>query len=176
MLLHRSDLPRLPQALPRALSPDVDRDLMAAVNRLDDVAGSCAIRILRGTGMRLGELLDLELDCVLDFAGRGSWIRVPLGKLNTERTVPLDDDTLAALDEWTSRRGRQRSLPNPRTGRPADFLFVIGGRRMGVPPGSVAASTTPSGQPGSPTPPAGPVTSRPTSCATPTAPPSSTAG
>src|SRR5690606_6835659 len=37
-LLHRSDLPRLPAAVPRALSPDADRDLMAAVSELDDVA------------------------------------------------------------------------------------------------------------------------------------------
>ena len=132
LLLHRSDLPRLPEAVPRALPPDVDRDLMAGVDRLDDVAARCAIRILRGTGMRLGELLDLELDCLLDFAGHGSWVRVPLGKLATERTVPLDDETLEAFDSWMARRGRQRALLHPRTGRPADFLFVIGGRRMGA--------------------------------------------
>ncbi|MDQ3461869.1 MAG: tyrosine-type recombinase/integrase [Actinomycetota bacterium] len=131
VLLHRSDLPRLPDAVPRALPPDVDRDLMAGVVQLDDIAARCAIRILRGTGMRLGELLDLELDCLLDFAGHGSWVRVPLGKLATERTVPLDEETLQAFDVWIAQRGRQRSLPHPRTGRPADFLFMIGGRRMG---------------------------------------------
>lgn len=132
LLVHRSDLPRLPQAVPRALPPDVDRDLMNAVDQLDDVAARCAIRILRGTGMRLGELIDLELDCLLDFAGHGSWVRVPLGKLATERTVPLDEKTLKAFDTWIARRGRQRALPHPRTGRPADFLFMIGGRRMGA--------------------------------------------
>ncbi len=131
MIVHRSDLPRMPEAVPRALATDVDRDLMAAVDGLDDVAARCGIRILRGTGMRLGELLDLELDCLLDFAGHGSWVRVPLGKLATERTVPVDDETLGAFDTWIARRGRQRALPHPRTGRPADFLFVIGGRRMG---------------------------------------------
>lgn len=130
-LVHRSDLPRLPQPVPRALPPDVDRDLMVAVAQLDDVAARCAIQILRGTGMRLGELLDLELDCLIDFGTRGTWARVPLGKLATERTVPLDDETVAAFDTWVAQRGRQRALPHPRTGRPADFLFVIGGRRMG---------------------------------------------
>ena len=131
MVVHRGDLPRLPEAVPRALPPDVDRDLMAAVERLDDVAARCGIRILRGTGIRLGELMDLELDCLLDFAGHGSWVRVPLGKLATERTVPLDEDTLAAFDAWIAHRGHQRALPHPRSGQPADFLFVIGGRRMG---------------------------------------------
>jgi hypothetical protein len=84
-----------------------------------------------GTGVRLGELLDLELDCLLDFAGHGTWLKVPLGKLNTERTVPLDAETLAAFDDWASHRGRQRAMPHPRTGQPADLLFVVGGRRMG---------------------------------------------
>ncbi len=129
-LLHRGDLPRIPTAVPRALSPDADRDLMAAVDELDDVAGRCAIKILRGTGMRSGELLDLELDCLADYAGHGTWLRVPVGKLNTERTVPLDDATLAAFDEWTRHRGRSRPLPHPRTHRPVEFMWVINGRRM----------------------------------------------
>jgi integrase len=59
-LVHRSDLPRSPEAVPRALSPDGDRDLMTAVDQLDDPAARCAIKILRRTGLRLGELLDLE--------------------------------------------------------------------------------------------------------------------
>ena len=137
VVVHRSDLPRLPEAVPRALPPDVDRDLMAAVDTLDDVAARCGIRILRGTGVRLGELLDLDLDCLMDFAEHGTWVKVPLGKLGTERTVPLDESTLSAFDTWTAHRGRQRALPHPRTGRPADFLFVIGGRRMG--PGRIRA-------------------------------------
>lgn len=130
-LLWRSDLPRLPDAIPRALTPDADRDLMAAVADLDDVAARCAITILRGTGLRLGELLDLELDCLLDYTSHGTWLRVPVGKLNTERTVPLDNTTLAAFDAWTQHRGPSRPLPQPRTGELVEFLFVIGGRRMG---------------------------------------------
>jgi hypothetical protein len=64
-----------------------------------------------------------------DSASHGSWLKVPIGKLGTERTVPLDADTLSALDEWMSQRGPQRALPHPRTLRPADFLFVERGRR-----------------------------------------------
>jgi hypothetical protein len=43
--------------------------------------------LLRGAGLRLGELLDLELDSVVDYGPAGSWLRVPLGKLGTERSV-----------------------------------------------------------------------------------------
>lgn len=131
-LLHRSDLPRIPTGVPRALSPDADRELMAAVDDLEDVAARCAIKILRGTGIRSGELLDLELDCLADYHDHGTWLRVPLGKLNTERTVPVDARTLAAFDEWISHRGRSRPLQHPRTHRAIEFMWVINGRRMGT--------------------------------------------
>lgn len=87
---------------------------------------------MRHTGLRRGELLDLELDCVVDYGPSGSWLRVPLGKLNTERAVPLDQTALDAFDTWFAHRRRQRSLPHPRHGRPADFVFVEGGRRLGA--------------------------------------------
>jgi integrase len=129
-LLFPTDIPRLDRPLPRALPPDVDRDLMAAAGRLTDPFARIGLTLLRGTGLRLGELLDLELDCIWDSASHGSWLKVPLGKLGTERTVPLDNTTLAALDEWMALRGPQRALPHPRLNRPADFLFVERGRRL----------------------------------------------
>jgi len=129
-LLLASDIPRLDKPLPRALAPDVDRDLMAAVNQLKDPFARIGLILLRGTGIRLGELLDLELDCVWDSSSHGSWLKVPLGKLGTERTVPLDATTLSVLDEWMALRGPQRALPHPRLNRLADFLFVERGRRL----------------------------------------------
>jgi site-specific recombinase XerD len=129
-LLFSADIPRLPEPVPRALAPDVDRALMAAVAKLDDALVRTGLQVLRATGMRIGELLDLELDCLVDFGRHGPWLRVPLGKLATERMVPLDDDTVAVLDAWIARRGRQRALPHPRDGRPADFLFCEQGRRL----------------------------------------------
>ena len=132
VLVHRCDLPRLAQPLPRALAPDLDTALMAAVAGLDDAAARCGIALLRGAGLRLGELRDLELDCLPDLPGHGSWLKVPLGKLNTERVVPLDEATLAALDAWMAVRGRQRALPHPRDGCPTDFLLAIGGQRIGA--------------------------------------------
>jgi len=87
------------------------------------------IAILRGTGMRLGELLDLELDCLWDTTNHGTWVKVPVGKLGTERTVPLDSTTLGAFDAWMAHRGRQRPLAHLRDGYLADFLFMERGRR-----------------------------------------------
>lgn len=130
-LLISADAPRLPDALPRALPPNADRDLMAAVVELDDPFARTGLTILRGAGLRIGELLDLELDSLIDFGEAGTWLRVPLNKTNRERSVPLDPATLAAFDEWVTQRGPQRALPHPRYGgRPADFLFVERGARL----------------------------------------------
>lgn len=131
-LVFATDIPRQPEILPRGLAPDVDTALMAAVAGLDDVFARTGLTILRHTGLRRGELLDLELDCVVDYGPAGSWLRVPLGKLNTERAVPLDQTALDAFDTWFAHRRRQRPLRHPRHGRPADFVFVEGGRRLGA--------------------------------------------
>jgi hypothetical protein len=45
---------------------------MAAVDGLTDQFARHGLTILRGTGLRLGELLDLELDCAVDFASHGT--------------------------------------------------------------------------------------------------------
>jgi len=129
-LVFAADVPRLPRPLPRALSAGDDHALIAAINDLDDPFARCGLLVLRHAGLRLGELLDLELDAVVDYGAAGSWLHVPLGKLKTERSVPLDETTLAALDAWTAVRGRQRALPDPTTGTPTDFLFIEQGHRL----------------------------------------------
>jgi integrase len=154
-LIFASDVPRLPRPLPRALAPDADAALMAAAAGLDDLFARSAILLLRRSGLRLGECLDLELGCIADYGPTGTWLRVPLGKLGTERAVPLDSATVAALDTWACHRGQQRPRPHPRTGKPADFLFAEHGRRLsawrireGLRTAAAAAGPTgPGGQP-----------------------------
>ena len=131
-LIFAADIPKLDKALPRALSPDVDATLMGAIANLDDAFARTGLQLLRGTGLRVGELLDLELNAVIDYGPTGTWLRVPLGKLATERSVPLDGATLTVLDQWTTRRGAHRPIPHPRTGKPTDFLFTEHGRRLGA--------------------------------------------
>ncbi len=72
--------------------------------------------MLRGCGLRIGELLDLELGCAAGYGPAGRCLRVPLGKLNSERSVPLDDASLAAIRDWIARRGSQRARPTHGTG------------------------------------------------------------
>ena len=129
-LVFATDIPRQPDLLPRALPTDVDTALMAAIANLKDPFGRTGLTVMRRAGLRVGELLDLELDCIVDYGPAGSWLRVPLGKLNNERAVPLDKPTLEVLDDWIAHRQQQRALPHPRDARPTDFVFVEHGRRL----------------------------------------------
>ncbi len=130
-LVFAADVPKLDQPLPRALAPDIDAAVMNAVARLEDPFARVGLAVLRGAGLRVGELLDLELGSVIDYGPAGTWLKVPLGKLATERMVPLSATTVAAIDEWVNLRGVHRPLPHPRTGVLTDFLFTQHGRRLG---------------------------------------------
>jgi integrase len=91
---------------------------------------ACALRLQRSCGLRIGELLDLELDCVHEVPSHGSWLKIPLGKLQTERMVPLDEDILQLIDRIIEVRSHGRPMPHPRYRRPAQFLFTHHGRRL----------------------------------------------
>jgi len=129
-LIFRSDHPRLPRPLPRYLPVDADRRLTDALEASAYRLAADALLLARAVGLRIGELLDLELDCVHEVTGHGSWLKVPLGKLDTERMVPLDDETVALIDRITTTRTPGRPLPHPRTGQPTQFLFTHHGRRL----------------------------------------------
>lgn len=131
-LVFRGDVPKLPRPLPRYLAPDVDRRLAAALERSPDRLAADALLLQRATGLRIGELVSLELDCVHEIGGQGAWLKVPLGKLDSERMVPLDDETVALVDRIVAHRSPGRPLPHPRTGRPTDFLLTHHGRRLSV--------------------------------------------
>jgi integrase len=88
-LIRREDIPRTPQRLPRPLTAEQDQLLQQEFLRRNDL-GSNAFLLIRHTGMRIGECVDLSCDC-LRSAGPDQWaIHVPLGKLKTERMVPVD--------------------------------------------------------------------------------------
>ena len=116
-LVFRDDIPKLPKTLPRYLPVDADRRLTEALQEPPgNELAACALLLQRACGLRIGELLDLELDCVHEVPGQGAWLKVPLGKLDTERMVPLDEETLDLVDHIAAIRSPGRPLPHPRTG------------------------------------------------------------
>jgi integrase len=129
-LIFGSDLPRSPRLLPRYLPVDADRKLAAALSDSPYRLAADALLVQRACGLRIGELLDLELDCIHEIPGQGCWLKVPLGKLDTERMVPLDDELLTLVDRIIATRSPGRPMRHPRTGAPADFLFTHHGKRL----------------------------------------------
>lgn len=90
-LIRREDFPPRPQYLPRPLSPEDDQLIQLQLRRTDNLSAN-ALLLTRATGIRIGECIDLALDC-LRHVGPQQWaLHVPLGKLHTERLVPVDED------------------------------------------------------------------------------------
>ena len=112
-LIRREDIPRAPHRLPRPLTAQQDELLQQEFLRRSDLGGN-AFLLMRHTGMRIGECADLSSDC-LHSTGPEQWaIHVPLGKLKTERMVPVD----AFVVQLVQRLRFFRSLdPLPADGR-----------------------------------------------------------
>ena len=112
-LIRREDIPRTPQTLPRPLTAEQDQLLQQELMRRNDLAAN-AFLLLRHTGMRIGECVDLSYDCLHSISQNQWAIHVPLGKLKTERMVPVD----AFVRDLVHRLRFFRSLdPLPDNGR-----------------------------------------------------------
>jgi site-specific recombinase XerD len=95
------DIPPRPEPLPKFLD---DRDaarLMAAARSAPDPRDRLVVEVLARTGLRSGELCDLDADAVV-LIGDGHWLRVPVGKLRNDRYVPLHPDLVTLLADWTA--------------------------------------------------------------------------
>jgi len=102
-LIRRSDMPKLPKYLPRPLSRESDRELR---RRLDASSSPLqwGLLLMRHTGMRIGELRALPSDCLRTDERGHRYLKVPLGKLHSERMVPMDDVSLALIDRLRANR------------------------------------------------------------------------
>jgi site-specific recombinase XerD len=102
-LFRREDFPPEPRYLPRPLSLEEDQLLQQELRRTEDLVAN-ALLLTRATGIRIGECLDLPLDC-LRRVGTDEWaIQVPLGKLHTERLVPADSEVRRIVERILTLR------------------------------------------------------------------------
>ncbi len=122
-------VPGVPAGLPRALTEAEVGRLLAAVVGNEPVhrRDRAILEVLYGTGMRISELVGLDL-ADLDLAE--GLVRV-FGKGSKERIVPLGRYARAALVDWLSPAGRGACVP-ARWARRGDaeavFLNLRGGR------------------------------------------------
>ena len=118
-LIRRQDFPPQPRYLPRPLSSPDDSLLQQEWRRTGDLP-AYAFLLIRATGIRIGECIDLALDCLRPL-GPDQWaLHVPLGKLHTERLVPVD----AEVRQIVTRILVLRTLASPSPSSPtANFLL-----------------------------------------------------
>jgi len=116
--------PRRPPSLPRILTVDEVFALLDGIpgDRLADVRDRALLELLYATGMRVGELVRLDL---ADVDLPGGMVRV-LGKGRKERAVPFGRKAADALQRWLEQARALRRLPGAAT--EAVFLNLRGGR------------------------------------------------
>jgi integrase len=95
------DIPKKPDPLPRFLDDQDAAKFMAAARASGDPRDRLLVELLARTGMRVGELVDLEADAVVQI-GANHWLRIPLGKLRNDRYVPLHPRLVELLGDWTA--------------------------------------------------------------------------
>ena len=122
-LFRRGDLPAEDRYLPRPLAPQTDRALSEELRREGGFI-SKALLFLRTTALRAQEILDLEIDALSELS-RGQWsLRVPLGKLHSEREIPVDTEAAKLFAELVKLRGLPPPVAGERTGKPTHFLLM----------------------------------------------------
>jgi integrase len=84
-----------------------------------------ALHVLRGCGLRIGELLALRADCLEQDAEGFHWLRVPAHKLDNERNIPLDPETARAVSRLQDLRNDARRTAAQRGNRPVNTDRVL---------------------------------------------------
>ena len=120
VLVFDGDLPLRDEPLPRFLDDAAFTKLLQAARADPDPFTRLAVEFLARTGLRKGEFLDLTVDSVVQI-GAAYWLHVPLGKLRTDRYIPLHPQLKDLLDDWLARR--PASLRSP-------YLFTEYGQRV----------------------------------------------
>ena len=94
---------QIPDRLPRAMDPDDTRRLLAT---LDDVQSRVMILLLLRTGIRIGELLNVQ---VIDLQLTERRLEIYEGEKNRlGRVVYLSDDAVAVCRDWMRQRDPER--------------------------------------------------------------------
>jgi len=97
MILAR-DFPKKPDYLPKPIEPEHDKKLQQFLRTSKNITEK-GLLLLRYTGIRVGDLLTLPCDCLHQEEDGSYSIKVPLGKLNRERFVPLTPECTQLVRE-----------------------------------------------------------------------------
>lgn len=117
-LIRNRDLPRIPERLPRYLPPEVDRELQKRLINSNDIY-HLGFFLMRHTGIRLGELQALKFNCIWKNTTNQNFLKVEIGKLNTERLIPLDKKYIAVIHKIQEKSKQYCQSPELLIHRPS---------------------------------------------------------
>jgi integrase len=132
------DLPKANEPLPKFLDDPTAAKFMAALATDPNRRRRLMVELLARTGMRAGELAALSDDAMYRL-GDTYWLRIPIGKLHNDRTVPLHPMLVGLINEYRAWRGPtatgllvERNDHKPFDRRTIHRYVVAAGRRAGV--------------------------------------------
>ena len=95
-LIQRHDIPKKIKKLPQPLDSNIDEKLQVYLEAEKEILHCCGISVLRNTGLRISELLNLPKNC-LQKINNNYALKVPAGKTKEERLVPLTNKTVKLI-------------------------------------------------------------------------------
>jgi integrase len=98
------DVPKRDESLPKFLDDGDYAKFMRALADEPTVFRRLAVELLARTGMRVGELCELEHDAVT-IIGNEPWLRIPVGKLHNDRFVPLHPHLVKLIAQYQASDG-----------------------------------------------------------------------
>ena len=98
------DIPKADEPLPKFLDDPTAAKFMAALAVEPNKRRRLIVELLARTGMRVGELGGLRDDAMYRL-GDTWWLRIPLGKLHNDRTVPLHPMLVGLINDYRTWRG-----------------------------------------------------------------------
>ena len=132
------DIPKADEPLPKFLDDPTAAKFMAALAIEPNKRRRLIVELLARTGMRVGELGGLADDAMYRL-GDTWWLRIPLGKLHNERTVPLHPMLVGLINDYRAWRGPtatgllvERDDHQPMDARTIYRHVTAVGRRAGV--------------------------------------------
>src|SRR5579863_8760177 len=102
------DIPKADEPLPRFLDDPTYAKFMATLQKDPNRRRRLIVELLARTGMRAGEIGGLRDDAVFRL-GDERWLRIPVGKLHNDRTVPLHPVLVELIEDYRARRGTSPS-------------------------------------------------------------------
>lgn len=98
------DIPKRDESLPKFLDDNDAAKFMRALADEPVLIRRLGVEMLARTGMRVGELCELEADAV-NIMGNEAWLRIPVGKLHNDRFIPLQPFLVDLIGQYQASNG-----------------------------------------------------------------------